>query len=46
MSQVIGDKYYNLDFKITERICSKEPAVAINDLSNSDDISLISQELY
>ena len=46
MRQVFGENDYNLGFKLTERRCSKEPAVVITDLSYADDIALISQELY
>ena len=42
----IEENEYNLGFKITERRCSREPAVVITDLSYADDIELISQELY
>ena len=46
MRQVFGENDYNIGFKLTERRCSREPAVVITDLSYADDIALISQELY
>ena len=46
MCQVIRENDYNIGFKIQKRICSREPAVVITDLSYADDIVLISQELY
>ena len=46
MRQVIGENEYNLGFKNKERICSRESSVVITDLSYTDDIALISQELY
>ena len=46
MLQVFGENDYNIGFKLTERRCSREPAVVITDLSYADDIALISQELY
>ena len=42
MRQVFGENDYNLGFKLTERRCSREPAVIITYLSYADDIALIS----
>ena len=33
MRQVIGENEYNHGFKITERICSREPEIVITDIS-------------
>ena len=42
--QVIGENNYNINFKIIE--IRKRNINGYNDLSYSDDITLISQELY